>query len=190
MPESPTPDAVQPPSGRLSTGPLPTRFVRCPPGRPDLRPPHAVDPDYAFTLPSALATPELVREAVESVLGIHDISGRPADSLPDIAYELVWHACRFTPEGDSVHLTVRRHAGAFHLAVHDTHERHRHSQLNSRCDARRERSFHSCATLVADHHGTCGTSPAVAPTRGTLTLLSLPTEPEPDPEAEARPAVR
>jgi hypothetical protein len=126
-----------------------------------------------MTLPSALFTPAIAREAAELVLDVHRLGPLVRPALL-IVRELTSVACQFTPAGQDIHLHLRHAHGVLRITVFDTHAEHAHRLIAAACDDLRHARLTDTPRLTDAHHGTWGTAPAYHPATGTRTWATLP----------------
>jgi hypothetical protein len=153
--------------------PCPGPVRTCPPSPPDTADPTPESLSCGLTLPSALATPSVACEAARVVLGAHGLADLEGAALL-VVEELTSCACRFTPGGDSVYLSLRYRGDALRVVVFDGHPPHGHPVLAAHCDARRRAQLDRLATAVEGYRGDWGFGDAREPAGGTRSWAVLP----------------
>ncbi|MEV7868070.1 ATP-binding protein [Streptomyces sp. NPDC088124] len=150
------------------------RLTQCPPPLQDLGEPNPGNLLYGLTLPSAIASPAVAREAAEVILDVHGVADALIDPALHLVRELVGYACRFTGAGEQVRLSLRHDlGGALRITVHDTHAAHAHPRLAEVCDGRRLDALDGVPGLVESHRGGWGFTSARHPGAGTRTWATL-----------------
>ncbi|MCU4746240.1 MULTISPECIES: ATP-binding protein [Streptomyces] len=139
--------------------------VGCPVAGADQVEPREGELAYGFTLPASAAAPAIAHEATEVILDVHRVYAL-ADSALELVRELVTYACRFSGDGQEVHLSLRHRDRVLSLAVYDPHVCHS-------CPTRRPDRLRQALSVVRRHDGAWGLESG-AGTRTWATLLDIP----------------
>ncbi|MFI9460456.1 ATP-binding protein [Streptomyces xiamenensis] len=139
--------------------------VACPTTGADRVEPREEELAYGFTFPASAAAPTIAHEATEVVLDVHRVYAL-ADPALELVRELVTYACRFSGDGQKVHLSLRHRDTVLSLAVYDAHACHS-------CPTRRRDGLRQVQSVVRCHHGDWGLESGVG-TRTWATLTDIP----------------